>query len=500
MKDSSSNLSNVTSAHEVPAHQAFHLVGIGGAGMSVVAHLLHDMGYAVSGSDRQEADTLPELRELGVKVYVGHRAEQVPAGAILVVTSAVREDNPEVVRAEELGLEIWHRSQALDFCTRSHDLVAVAGAHGKTTTSAMIAAALLASDADPSFAIGGVIAALGTGARLGKGNAFVIEADESDGSFLNYAPLVEVLTNIEADHLDHWGSEAAFDAAFVEFTERLRDGGTVVACGDDPGVQRLWGRFNPAARRISYGFGAGLPGADLVVKLGEPSLGAGIAVAPVEVSKGHGANSGQIGEDHVAGETGEIVYSGELRLAVGGKHMLLNAAGALGVASALGLDLGQFAAELGKFSGANRRMQFVGEVEGVRIYDDYGHHPTEIEATLEAARALAGEGRLLVCFQPHLYSRTFTFQDEFAKALSLADEVVICGVYAAREAPLPGVNGNTISEKMGARARFVEDMFAAGDAAFAAAHPGDLLLFLGAGSITHVAHKLAAGLGEGDCA
>lgn len=487
MRDSSSNLSNVPAAHEVPANQAFHLIGVGGAGMSVVAHLLRDMGYNVSGSDRSEADTLVELRSLGIKIFVGHRAEQVSPGMIVVASSAIREENPEIQRAHELGLEIWHRSQALDFCTRSRNLVAVAGAHGKTTTSSMIASALLEAGADPSFAIGGVIADLGTGARLGTGSAFVIEADESDGSFLNYAPLVEVLTNIEPDHLDHWGSAAAFEKAFVDFTGRLRPGGAIVACADDPGIRRLAPRFQAQARVVSYGFGEPLPGAEVVISLGEPVLEAGCASASVRVMRRYPA---------------ETLFHGQLRLRLGGKHYLLDAAGALGAVVALNLEskagvpLEDFCQALQRFSGAQRRMQRVGEIGGVRIYDDYGHHPTEIVATLEAMRVMASPGRLLVCFQPHLYSRTLNFAKEFATALDAADDVVVCGVYAARENPEDGAEGDAITTLMDSKAKFIEDMYAAGDAAFSAAKPGDLLLFLGAGSITHVAHDLVKRYGE----
>ncbi|WP_311496719.1 UDP-N-acetylmuramate--L-alanine ligase [uncultured Mobiluncus sp.] len=479
IKDSSTNLSNVAQAHEVPPDQAFYLIGIGGAGMSVLALLLHDLGYHVSGSDQVQADTLGQLRAAGITVFVGHREEQVPTNAIVVVTSAVHEDNPEAARAKALGLEIWHRSQALDFCTRSHDLVAVAGAHGKTSTSSMIAHALLKIGADPSFAIGGVIAELGTGARLGSGSAFVIEADESDGSFLNYSPAVEVITNIEPDHLDHWGSAEAFEQAFVDFTARLREGGALVLCADDAGVKRLAERV-PArhgvggARVISYGFGVPLAG-DIVVQLSEPELGPGHGHCQVSVT-----------------DVGQQVFHGQLELRIGGQHMLLNAGGALGAAYALGVDLAQFIAALGTFSGASRRMQLVGERDHVRIYDDYGHHPTEIAATLQAARDLAGSGRLLVCFQPHLYSRTYHNVEAFARVFAAVDDLTVCSVYAAREAPIPGVNGNIITERLG-QGTYVADMYAAGLHAFRAARPGDLLLFLGAGSITHVGHAIAAG-------
>lgn len=477
--DSSTNLSNVAQAHEVPPDQEFYLIGIGGAGMSVLALLLHDLGYRVSGSDQVQADTLEQLRAAGITVFVGHREEQVPENAIVVVTSAVHEDNPEAARAQSLGLEIWHRSQALDFCTRSHDLVAVAGAHGKTSTSSMIAHALLKIGADPSFAIGGVIAELGTGARLGSGRAFVIEADESDGSFLNYAPLVEVITNIEPDHLDHWGSAAAFEQAFVDFAGRLREGGALVLCADDDGVKRLSERFSAqhafgGQRVISYGFGVPLTG-DVVVQLSEPELGPGSGHCQVSIT-----------------EAGHQVYRGQLKLRIGGQHMLLNAGGALGVAHALGVDLPQFIAALQTFSGASRRMQLIGERDGVRIYDDYGHHPTEIAATLKAARDLAGTGRLLVCFQPHLYSRTYHNVDAFARVFGTVDDLTVCSVYAAREAPIPGVDGNIITERLG-QGTYMADMYAAGLHAFRAARPGDLLLFLGAGSITHVGHAIAAG-------
>lgn len=479
MRDSSSNLSNVAAAHEVPVHQAFHLVGIGGAGMSVVAQLLHDLGYSVSGSDSKETETLAQLRELGIRVFVGHAAGHISSNMIVVASSAIREENPEIRRAQELGLEIWHRSQALEFCTRSHNLVAVAGAHGKTTTSAMIAATLREIGANPSFAIGGVIAKLHTGAQLG-GSTFVIEADESDGSFLNYSPLVEVLTNIEPDHLDHWGSSAALEDAFVRFTRCLRTGGVIVACGDDEGIRRVAGCFQSGGL-ISYGFDSPLPNAETVVALDSPELGAGKASARVRITGGQPAHE---------------IFAGVLRLNVGGRHELLDAAGALGAVVALNqavgaeVDLAKFCAGLEQYTGAKRRMEFLGEVEGVRIYDDYGHHPTEIAATLQAARDLAEPGRLLVCFQPHLYSRTLNFAHEFAQVLSRADDVVVCGVYAARENPEDGANGDVITDLMGNKARFIADMYQAGDAAFASARRGDLLLFLGAGSITHVGHDL----------
>lgn len=455
-----------------------HLVGVGGAGMSVVATLLAARGLTVSGSDAADGPALPALREAGVTVHVGHDASLVEGVDTLVVSSAVRETNPELAAARAAGLRVLHRSEALAALMADRDAVAVAGAHGKTTTSAMIATALLEAGTDPSFAIGGtVLSASGPlgGARDGAG-PFVAEADESDGSFLAYAPLVAVVTNVEPDHLDHYGSRDAFEDAFVQFAQQIRPGGLLVACADDAGAARLVERVAaPLAARgvavLSYGRGAA----------------ADVVVGPLEAD-------GDRWRASVAGPRG----AAELRLAVPGDHNALNAAAAWAVTVHLGTDPRDAAAALAAFRGTGRRFEHRGTADGVRVVDDYAHHPTEVAALLRAARTVAGDGRVVVLFQPHLYSRTRTFADEFGAALDLADVAVVTDVYAAREDPDPSVTGALLVERVPTpgRATFVADRTAAAHAVATAARPGDLVLTVGAGDVTQLAPVVLAALAE----
>ncbi|KAE8762141.1 UDP-N-acetylmuramate--L-alanine ligase [Georgenia thermotolerans] len=443
----------------------FHLIGIGGAGMSAVAELLLARGHAVSGSDQRDSATLARLRGLGAQVFAGHDAAHVPADAALVVSTAVRETNPELAVARERGQRVLHRSEALALAAEGRDFVAVAGAHGKTSTSAMLAVALRAAGQDPSYAIGGTVLALGTGAHLGAGRAFVAEADESDGSFLNYAPRVALVTNIEPDHLDHYGSEAAFRRAFEDFAGRIVPGGLLVACADDPGALALARHAADAGVRVrTYGTGDA-PLADHV-RVGDRELGAGGSRAVL------------------AAPEGEV----PLTLAVGGAHMLLNAAGAWSAGVELGVAPGDMATALGAFTGTGRRFEDKGSAAGVRVVDDYAHHPTEVAATLRTARLAAAGGRVLAVFQPHLYSRTQNFAAQFADALALADEAVVTDVYAAREDPVPGVDGAliTAAAPAGARERYVADRLDAARAVADLARPGDLVLTLGAGDVTEL--------------
>lgn len=472
-----------------------HLVGVGGAGMSAVAALLAARGLAVSGCDAADGPALPGLRAAGVDVAVGHDAAHVATADTLVVSSAVRESNPDLAAARAAGLRVLHRSQALAALMAGRDAVAVAGAHGKTTTSAMIATALLAAGRDPAFAIGGVVLAPGGvpgagpaagpaaelttgpgGARDG-GGPFVAEADESDGSFLNYAPLVAVVTNVEPDHLDHWGTREAFEDAFVAFARRVRHGGLLVACADDPGAARL------------------------VERVREPLAAAGVAVA----TYGRAA-----GADVLVGPTSpapdgtwctdltDADGTATVALAVPGEHNALDAAAAWAALRRLGLTPGEAAAGLAAFRGTGRRFEDRGSAGGIRVVDDYAHHPTEVAALLRAARAVVGDGRLVVLFQPHLYSRTRAFADEFAAALSAADEVVVTDVYAAREDPDPAVTGALIADRMGEKGRFVADRLAAARAAAALARPGDLLLTVGAGDVTALAPVVLDELAQRD--
>ncbi len=450
-----------------------HLIGVGGAGMSVVARLLQGRGVRVQGSDATASATLAALTTAGVPTWVGHDAAHVTGADTVVVSTAVRESNPELRAARAAGLRVLHRSEALAGLMDGARAVAVAGAHGKTTTSGMIALALAGAGLDPSFAIGGSVRHVdGTlpGGHLGTSDILVAEADESDGSFLNYAPLVAVVTNVEPDHLDHYGSREAFMQAFVDFAGRVRPGGTLVACADDPGAADL-ARAHPGDV-VTYGFDAG---ADARIVGYEPAgTGARVRVALPERFGG---------EEHA------------LELRVPGRHNAANATAALASACALGADPHAAATALGGFLGAGRRFELRGEVGDVRVVDDYAHHPTEVRALLEAARVVAGTGRVGVLFQPHLFSRTVTFADEFAAALALADHAIVTDIYAAREDPLPGATSALIVDRMSpARSELVGDRGEAARALAAWARPGDLLLTVGAGDVTELGEVILAEL------
>ncbi len=454
-----------------------HLVGVGGVGMSAVATLLAGRGLVVSGSDAADGPALPGLRAAGVQVHVGHDADHVVGVDTLVVSSAVRETNPELVAARAAGLRVLHRSEALAALMAERDAVAVAGAHGKTTTSAMLATALVEAGADPSFAIGGVVLGpdgpLG-GSRDGAG-PFVAEADESDGSFLNYAPLVAVVTNVEPDHLDHYGTREAFEEAFVQFADRIRPGGLLVACADDDGAARLVARVR-----------AGLGRAGVAVTTYGRSPDADVRVGPTTRDADGSWTTVVTAPDADA----------ELHLAVPGEHNGLDAAAAWTALRRLGLSPQAAAEGLASFRGTGRRFEDRGTAGGVRVVDDYAHHPTEIAALLSAARQVT-EGRLVVLFQPHLYSRTKAFAAQFAAALAAADEVVVTDVYAAREDPDPAVTGALITERMAGRAHFVADRWEAARVAAGLAHPGDLLLTVGAGDVTALAPVVLEALAAG---
>ena len=481
--------------------RSFHLIGIGGAGMSVVAQLLAARGAWVSGSDAHSSPAFDHLSDLGITTHLGHDAANVPAGSTVVVSTAIKETNPELAEARRRDQEVIHRSQALALAAQGLDFVAVAGAHGKTTTSGMLAEALTDAGADPSFAIGGVVRALGTGAHLGGGSALVAEADESDRSFLNYTPRVEIVTNVEPDHLDTYGTTEAFETAFVDFAHRLVPGGLLVACAADPGSLRL-ARTAAAEglRVVTYSFGGldTLPGGMLVgeghvhltiQERGAASIRARLTlIRAAEQERSGGARAGEQVQSQV-----------ELVLAVPGDHVALDAAGAWAVGIELGVEPAEMARALGSFGGTGRRFEDRGQADGVRVIDDYAHHPTEIEALLRTAREVAQErgGRVLVLFQPHLFSRTRAFADRFGQALSLADTVVVADVYPAREiqADFPDVTGDTVVQRVpGGRATFVADRLEAAHALAAQARPGDLLLTVGAGDVTELATTVLSDL------
>lgn len=449
-----------------------HLVGIGGAGMSGIARILLARGVPVSGSDARESATSAALRELGATVHIGHDAANLAGVDTVVVSTAIRDANPEVVEAHRRGLVVLRRAAALAAVMAGRRGIAIAGTHGKTSTTSMLVIAAQECGADPAYAIGGdlitsAVTESGTDANAadGKGDVFVAEADESDGSFLLLSPYGAVVTNVEADHLDQHGTAEQVALVFEQFVRRLDPDGFLVSCADDPGARRT--AAAAAVRARTYGESEG---ADLRLT--------------------------ELAED-AAGTTWVPVLDGTplppVRVPVPGRHMALNAAAALLTGLELGLPAAGLTAGIGRFRGVRRRFEWRGEAGGVRVYDDYAHHPTEVAATLRAARTVAGSGRVLVAFQPHLYSRTVAFAAEFAEALALADEVVVLDVYGAREDPRPGVTGALIADGVPA-ARFVPDRGAVAGEVARLARPGDLVLTMGAGDVTGLAPDIVAAL------
>ncbi|GAA3521244.1 UDP-N-acetylmuramate--L-alanine ligase [Nocardioides daeguensis] len=435
-----------------------HFIGIGGAGLSGIARLMHQAGVAVSGSDASDSAVVSALRAEGITVHVGHDAAHLDGVDTVVATTAVREDNPEVVAALERGLRLWPRSAGLQSVLLDKDVVAIAGTHGKTTTTAMTVMALRAAGVDLTFAIGAEVEALGTNARLGTSPVAVVEADESDGAFLVYTPRIGVITNVDADHLDHWGTEQAYEAAFAEFARRA-------------GVT-LADRADLATRTVGFSDDARLRGHDLVIEAGRTRF-------------------------RVSSDGTDL---GTVELAVPGRHYAQDALLALAAGLELGLDPAALVRGLAQHQGAKRRMELVGEAAGVRVYDSYAHHPSEIRGDLEAARSLVGpDGRLVVCFQPHLVSRTRIFGEEMGRELGAADDVVVMDVYVAREDPDPDVTGARVAEAVplpGDRVRFVPDRAGVVPALVELARPGDLVLTLGAGDVTALAPQVLAALAE----
>jgi UDP-N-acetylmuramate--alanine ligase len=453
---------------------AVHFIGIGGAGMSGIARILLARGVPVSGSDRRDTPTLLALRALGARVELGHDAAHLGSGEgaadTVVVSTAIRPDNPELAAAHERGLRVLPRAVALAAVMAGRRSVAVAGTHGKTSTTSMLTVAVQACGADPSFAIGGNLNESGSNAHAGQGDVFVAEADESDRSFLVLAPLAGIVTNVEADHLDNYGDLAAVEAAFDRFLTTIDPEGFVVLCLDDPGAARL-ADVPTKARVRTYGTA---PEADL-------------RLVDVDVAGD--------GTSYTAVLDGTEL--GRVRIQVPGEHMARNSAAALLAGLELGLPAEGLIDGLGRFGGVHRRFELKGVVGGVRVYDDYAHHPTEVRAQLAAARAVAGDGRLVVAFQPHLYSRTREFADGFGEALGLADEVVVMDVYGAREDPVPGVTGAMVADAVPLppeRVLFEPSWSAAAPALAARARPGDLVMTMGAGDVSMVGPEVLEAL------
>jgi UDP-N-acetylmuramate--alanine ligase len=457
----------VTPVEPVPLDELgrVHFAGIGGAGMSGIARIMLERGVAVSGSDAAASPMLDALAELGADVHVGHSADHLEKADTLVVSSAIRDDNPELVEAHRRNLRVLHRAAALTSVMLGRRVIAVAGTHGKTTTTSMITTVLREVGTDPGYVIGGVLAETGTGAADGTGRDFVAEADESDGSFLMLSPHAAVITNIEADHLDNWGTPAHYRAAFGTFARRVEPGGLIVLNADDPGTTEL---------------AADLRGASLRVRTYGESPDADYQLSDVV----------QDGMRTQLTVTGNITPFGgiqaSLTIGVPGRHNAANAAAAFSTAVELGIAPQRVATALGQYRGAAR----------VRVLDSYAHHPTELDADLRAARGVAGDGKVIAIFQPHLFSRTRIFATELAAALRLADEVFVLDIYAAREDPEPGITGALIADAVPG-ARFIPAITALPQLIVALAAPGDVVLTMGAGDVTKLGPVLLNALADG---
>ena len=441
-----------------------HFVGIGGVGMSAVARIMVARGVPVSGSDAKDLPVMADLAAAGARIAVGYASANLGDAQTVVAGSAIRPDNPEVVAAREAGLPVLHRSEALAATMGGDTVVTVAGTHGKSTTTSMVTVLLQGAGLDPSFAIGANVPALGVNAAHGSSGIFVAEADESDGSFLNYRPRIAVVTNVEPDHLDHYGTAEAVYESFDRFTALLPADGVLVACADDAGALALAERTRTRGntRVVLYGTSQG---ADLVLHDGGP------------------------GDVAVSTASGRF----PLALQVPGRHNALNAAAAVAVALELGVDPAAAAAALAHFSGASRRFELKGEARGIRVFDDYAHHPTEVRAALAAARSVAGTHKVHVLFQPHLFSRTREFAQEFAEALNLADTALVLDIYPAREDPIPGVTSQLIADHLDHGGRLVAARDAV-SALTAAAADGDIVLTAGAGDVTAYGPRIVEAL------
>ncbi|UQX09465.1 UDP-N-acetylmuramate--L-alanine ligase [Candidatus Mycobacterium methanotrophicum] len=474
-----------------PELRRVHMVGIGGAGMSGIARILLDRDGLVSGSDAKESRGVRALRARGALIRIGHDASSLdllPGGATAVITThaAIPETNPELVEARRRGIPVLLRPAVLAQLMAGRTTLMVTGTHGKTTTTSMLIVALQHCGRDPSFAVGGEMGLAGpeagANARHGSGDCFVAEADESDGSLLEYTPNVAVVTNIEADHLDFFGSLDAYTAVFDAFAERVAPGGAVVVCTDDPGAAALAERTAALGIRVLR-YGSGIDG-----RPGGPAAELDATLLSWEQQ-----GTGAVAHIKLAGE----IHPWVMRLAVPGRHMALNALGALLAAIEVGAPADGVLDALAGFEGVRRRFELIGAAASVRVFDDYAHHPTEISATLNAVRTLleqSGTGRSLVVFQPHLYSRTKAFAVEFGRALDAADQVFVLDVYGAREQPLAGVSGASVAEHVSVPVQYLPDFSLVAEAVAEAVGPGDVVVTMGAGDVTLLSSEILTAL------
>ncbi len=446
-----------------------HFIGVGGIGMSGLAEILRTLEFDVSGSDLREGENTRALVRLGVRIDVGHKAENVHGADVIVYSSAIDEKNPEIVRARELGTPVISRAEMLAELMRVKYGIAIAGSHGKTTTTSLVATILRAAGFDPTVVVGGRMAALGSNARLGAGDLLVAEADESDGSFLRLTPTIAVVTNIDPEHLDFYGNHETLKEAFVQFTEKVPFYGLAVLCLEHPHVQELLPRIG--RRHVTYGLS---PQADYYAR-------------SIEM-KG-------LRSTFVAYRRGEPL--GEFELRMPGRHNVLNTLAAIAVADELEVPLDVTKQALASFNGVARRFTIVAEVSGVALVDDYGHHPAEVEATLAAARG-AYPGKVIVAFQPHRYSRTQLLFEDFTRAFNNADHLFLVDIYAAGEKPIEGITAARLAKGIADHGhhavRHVEDRATLPDQIARIAEPGDVVIALGAGDINKILPGIAAEL------
>jgi UDP-N-acetylmuramate--alanine ligase len=448
--------------------ERIHFVGIGGSGMSGIARILLELGYHISGSDLCTSEITKRLERLGAKIYAGHFEDNVSSEvSTVVVSSAIPQNNPEVVKAKRIGIPVIQRAEMLSRLMKRQKGIAVAGAHGKTTTSSMISLILEKSGYDPTIVLGGELNDIGGNAKLGKGKFIIAEADESDGSFLKLFPQITVVTNIEDDHLDYYGTREKIREAFYRFVLNTATDGFVVLCLDDPGVRELIPKLEGKVRMVKYGI---MPGADYLAR--------DIELDGFKIS-------------FLVEKNGETL--GKIKLHVPGKHNVANALAAVAVGMECGLSFAETAASLTVYQGVHRRFEKIGEVAGVHIFDDYAHHPSELKATLQAARTVK-PGRVVAIFQPHRFTRTKFLKEEFGTAFQDADVLIFTEIYAAGEQPLPGVSTNLIIEeiqkKTGQKVEYIADRQQIAPRLAEIVQAGDLLLTLGAGNIWTVGIEL----------
>jgi len=454
-----------------------HFIGVGGIGMSGIAELLTNLGYEVSGSDAKASDVTARLAGLGVDVRVGHAESHVGAADVVVMSSAIRSDNPEVLEARRRRIPVIPRAEMLAELMRLRYGIAIAGTHGKTTTTSMVALVLERAGLDPTAVIGGRLSAFGSNARLGRGDSMVVEADESDRSFLKLSPAIALVTNIDREHMEAYGSWEALQDSFAEFVNKVPFYGAAVLCLDDAPVRALLPRVT--RRVITYGLAGSAE--DMLPDVAGHAMRLEAFAAECAVTH------------RIDGTRREL---GTLRVAVPGRHNLLNALGAVAVGLELQVPFARIAEALAEFGGAERRFQIRGEVRGVMVVDDYGHHPTEIAAVIAAARA--SDRRILVVFQPHRYSRTRDLMPEFGRALAGADEVVLTDIYPAGESPLEGITidalADTVRQSTPRPLHVVRALEELPAVVARIAQTGDLVITLGAGSIGAVGDRILAAL------